>query len=134
MKKNYTPQKISNNFRLSPDNHIFLRFNKYRQTYREFHINIDRQIGNLIYRNISFIFGTASTIYTLCTFLPCSSIKANLTYGNFLFILLETHRQTCHMLTAQPSTYPFFFQNANMYFGDGSAINIWHVCIYRAIW
>ena len=42
--------------------------------------------------------------------------------------------KTCHMLTAQPSTYQFFFLNANMSYVDGSAINIWHVCFDRAIW
>ena len=57
--------------------------------------------------------------YTLCTVLPNSSIKANISYvdgwavniyDNFLFLLLETNRKTCHMLPAQLSTYPFFFR------------------------
>ena len=46
------------------------------------------------------------------------------TYDNYLFLLLETNRKT----------YLFFFLNANMSYVDGSAINIWHVWIDRAIW
>ena len=43
-------------------------------------------------------------------------------YDNYLFFLLEINRKTCHMLTAQLSTYPFFFKNTNMSYADGSAI------------
>ena len=46
------------------------------------------------------------------------------------FLLLETNRKTSHMLTAQPSTYPFFFKNANMSYVDGSAINIQHMTCF----
>ena len=31
------------------------------------------------------------------------------TYNNYLFHFLETNRKTCHMLTAQPSTYDMFW-------------------------
>ena len=49
------------------------------------------------------------------------------TSDNYLFVFLEANRKTCHMLTAQPSRYPFFFKYSNMIYVDSSSINIWHV-------
>ena len=64
-----------------------------------------------------------------------------------IFLFQDMKIWTSHMLMAQPSTYNkferchgsainisiLFYKNTNMSYVDGSAINIWHVWIDRAI-
>ena len=46
---------------------------------------------------------------TCNTFDSCHMLTAEQsTYDNFVFPLLETNKKTCHMLTAEPSTYDNF--------------------------
>ena len=78
---------------------------------------------------------------TLCTFLPNSNIKADMSYVDGWAVNI---RQVWKLLYVDgwainiwqlfiSYSYPFFFKNTNMSYVDGSAINIWHVCIDRAI-